>query len=52
VSAIAASMASASPADLVTLADRMAVLTRELDARRRARSATVVSLDAERRQRR
>ena len=46
VAAIATSMAKASPADLVTLADRMATLARELEARREARGASnVVALD-------
>jgi hypothetical protein len=39
-------MASASPADLVVLADRMASLARELEARREARAArNVIAFD-------
>lgn len=50
VSAVAASMATAAPSDLVALADRMAALARELEARRVAR-AGAVDLDEERRRR-
>jgi hypothetical protein len=46
IEAIAASMANASPAEVVQLADRMASVSRELEARRLARSG-VVDLEAD-----
>jgi hypothetical protein len=44
VSAIAASMAHAAAGDLVTLADRMSALARELEARRLAHASNVTSI--------
>jgi hypothetical protein len=51
IAALAASMANVGPADLVGLADRMATLARELEARRLARASNVLDLERRRRDR-
>ncbi len=49
ISAVASAMTTATPGEIVTLADRMTVLARELEARRLARGSNVVDLATRRR---